>query len=200
MGNEGILQPLLLHQAPHFFFGTELVKGVINYKYKIYGRMLLLEDFYHYLFLLLVFTASAIYAGIERGFGHKGGNILTTLLVTIVALGNLLHSLKQWHSLWVEARTIGLRHYMRDYMKLIELFSYILVVFAFPLSLTIRKLRNSSNDDETPGKMPGNRTNITATSQDDNEDSEVVLGMMAVVAVLLWLKLLYYMQAFESTG
>lgn len=171
MGAEGILQPLLYQRVQHFIFGSDLVKGVVNYKFLVYARALLLEDLYHYLFLLVVFTGACLYAGYNRRFGWTLGPILTMVVVCLVGFGNLVHLVKQFYELWKHKEYAGVSYYLCDYMKWIEGSSYILVVFFVPIAMACL-----------------------------DEDSQLILGFMATASVLLWVKLLYYAQAFSSTG
>ena len=170
MGREGILQPLLFERVQHFIFGSDLVKGVINFKYENHARVLLLEDLYHYLFLRFVFTCSCVYAGYKRSFGKTGGPYMTIALVIVVGFGNLVRLLKQLYSLWEERQYAGISYYFCDYMKWIELFSYLVVVFFVPVTMMV------------------------------SAESDVLRGFMASASVLLWVKMLYYAQAFKSTG
>ena len=172
MSREGILQPLLFDRAPHSIFGSDLVMGVINFKFQTYARRLLLEDLFHYLVLLLVFTSCCIYTGYRRMFFHTDGSIASMILLVSVGTGNLIRLFKQFHTLWMERQYSGISYYLTDYMKWIEFSSYIVVVVFLPLA-SIRR---------------------------PDKESQLVIGFMATASVLLWVKLLYYAQAFKSTG
>ena len=146
--------------------------GVINFKFQTYARRLLLEDLFHYLILLISFTSCCIYTGYNRRFFDTNGSIASLILVVSVGTGNLIRLFKQFHTLWMERQYTGISYYMTDYMKWIEFSSYIVVVVFLPLA-SIRR---------------------------QGEESQLVIGFMATASVLLWVKLLYYAQAFKSTG
>ena len=146
--------------------------GVINFKFQTYARRLLLEDLFHYLILLISFTSCCNYTGYNRRFFDTNGSIASLILVVSVGTGNLIRLFKQFHTLWMERQYTGISYYMTDYMKWIEFSSYIVVVAFLPLASIWRH----------------------------GEESHLVIGFMATASVLLWVKLLYYAQAFKSTG
>lgn len=171
MRAEGILQSFLFHGAQHIVYGTDVIRGVINYKFKTYARALLLEDLVHYFLLLGLYTASCIYVGYTQGVEKNVGSVVTGSLVMIVGIGNFIRFLKQVHALWIERGWLGVFYYGRDYMKWIELISYVMVILFIPIAIWA-----------------------------SNFGSELVNGFMAVTLILIWVKLLYYAQAFEVTG
>lgn len=93
------------------------------------------------------------------------------VIIVVVGLGNFVKLLNQIRSLCEERQYNGIIYYMRDWMKLIELTSYIVVIISVPISLMAYK-----------------------------RPSTVLVGFMASASVLLWMKLLYYAQAFKATG
>eukprot|EP00210_Caulerpa_lentillifera_P003481 g3321.t1 len=182
IGCEGLVQPLLLQNAQHFVFSTDLVKSVINYKYFEYARSLLLEDLYHHLTLLFTFTGNCIVVGYqEKSHGcrsllssernESSGPIYTTVFATFVAFGSLIRLIMQVHTLWLEQGWSGLLYYAKNVQKWTELISCLLLVVAIPLVVIYCGF-----------------------------ESEAVASLMAVTSVLLWVKLLFYAQAFKSTG
>lgn len=172
LGCEGVLQSLLLEDTDHQIFGSEPVRGIINYKYESYGRSLILEDMYHYILLLIIFTTLCIWLGYKDS-ASPGLTRLFSLanISAIVALGFLIRFLKQVNALWFDRGFQGLRYYMTDVWKWFEFTSYVLVVVVIPITIDQR-----------------------------DSDSQLLDGLLATSSVLLWTKLLYYAQAFKSTG
>eukprot|EP00210_Caulerpa_lentillifera_P002852 g2726.t1 len=181
IGSEGLLQPLLVQNVEHFVFSTDLISAVINYKYFAYARSLLLEDLYHHLFLLLIFTGNCILVGQlkrdEKNNPDKNNRtespqlFFTAVLATLVAFGSFVRLAMQVHTMWLEQGWIGLLYYAKKAQKWIELVSCLLLVIVIPMLIK----RCGFGSDE-------------------------VAGVMAVASVLLWMKLLFYAQAFKSTG
>lgn len=181
IGSEGLLQPLLLHKAQHFVFSTDLMNAVINYKYFAYARSLLLEDLYHHLFLLFIFTSNCISVGKLNRTACDGsdnsskekesGLIFITVLATFVAFGSLVRLLMQVHTIWLEQGWNGLLYYANNVQKWIELVYCVLLVVVIPVLILYCGFA-----------------------------SDEVAAFMAVASVLLWMKLLFYAQAFKSTG
>lgn len=172
LGCEGVLQSLLLEDTDHQIFGSEPVRGIINYKYESYGRALILEDMYHYILLLILFTTLCILLG----YSDSASPGLTKFFSlanfsAIVALGFLIRFLKQVNALWFDRGCQGLRYYLTDVWKWCEFSSYVLVVLVIPITIDKR-----------------------------SADSQLLDGLLATTSVLLWTKLLYYAQAFKSTG
>eukprot|EP00210_Caulerpa_lentillifera_P003038 g2900.t1 len=172
LGSEGVLQSLLLEDTDHQIFGSEPVKGVINYKYETYGRSLILEDMYHYILLLILYTTLCIYLGYSYNSNPKlPSGISIANISALVALGFLIRFLKQLNALWHDRGFQGLLYYLTDIWKWFEISSYILVVLVIPITINERSVQ-----------------------------SELLDGILAIASVLLWTKFLYYAQAFKSTG
>eukprot|EP00210_Caulerpa_lentillifera_P002518 g2415.t1 len=179
IGMNGILRPLLFNRVPHHIFATWPIRCVVKYKWGLYGKRLVIEDFMHYSALLFFFTLFTLLIGflvnqdtqtaLSDKFYRNSTNLLLIISV-VLAVGSLIRKLLQIRELWSNKRWKGFFYWCYDYWNLLELCCYCFIVVIIPIAY-IREIR-----------------------------SRLLAGALACSCVLLWCKTLYYAQAFKSTG
>eukprot|EP00210_Caulerpa_lentillifera_P004721 g4505.t1 len=179
IGMNGIISPLLFNRTPHHVFATWPIRCVVKYKWKLYGKRLVIEDFVHYAFLLFFFTLytlliaflveNEITDSTDNGF-YRTRTSLVLIISVALALVSLIRKFLQIRQLWRNKKWIGVLYWWSDYWNVLELACYCLIVFLIPFAY---------------------RRSVT---------SRVLAGALACSCILLWCKTLYYAQAFKSTG
>ncbi|GMH33162.1 hypothetical protein BSKO_00996 [Bryopsis sp. KO-2023] len=182
MGSQGILQPLLLHNAPHNIYGFRPLQCVITLKWKMYAEKLLMEELVHYSILLVMYTTYSYLmgftmdnAGIVKVLRGETDSFPVAAAVVLLAnslitWGNLIREIKQICSLYRDAGRRGLLYWAISPWNWLEMVSYILLSIIIPIVHYV----------------PFN--------------SKFLTSLVAAESILVWSKMLYFAQAFKDTG
>lgn len=182
MGSDGILQQLLLHNAPYHIYGFLPLRAVISLKWKMYAEKLMIEDLLQYIALLFVYTTYSYLLGftedssgihdVIRGETSEFPIASAAFLLAGAALatGNLVRELKQISILRKDAPGRGLWYWIITPWNWLEVVSYLLLMIVIPV----------------------------VHFADLN--SRFLTSLVAAEAILVWSKMLYFAQAFKKTG
>lgn len=176
IGNRGILRDLLVGNSDRRAFQTMAIRVIIDYKWRLYGRHLLVSELGNYMLLLLFFT---VYGGLlgRRSEENVGGPMATEdvfmALSAVLALTNLLKEFNQLYYYMEEYKWAGLYFWVTSGWNWIELATYTILVFLLPISRLL------------PGVVLSGRG---------------ISDVVAMTMILLWWKVLFYARAFEAIG
>eukprot|EP00803_Ostreobium_quekettii_P000971 evm.model.scf_1652.1 EVM.evm.TU.scf_1652.1 scf_1652:9454-14514(+) len=188
IGKRGILRGLLLANVPPRLLSLTPIKCVIAYKWNTYAMELFLEEICHYSALLLFFTAYAVLLGRQGNFGPQAGDsenpsaldgkhaapTLAFLFLSVaMAIMNLIREAQQLITYAADYGFKGLWYWTNSHWNWVELVSYVLLVTVIP------------------------PTHLLA---DDDCDSNRLSVYVAVEVILLWWKVLFFLQVFEPTA
>lgn len=182
IGSDGILQQLLLNNAPNHIYGFLPLRCVICLKWKMYAEKLLIEDLLQYIALLFVYTtysyllgftedSSGLHTVIQGGTsGFPVASAAFLIASAVLAAGNLVREVKQVTMLRKDAPGRGLWYWAITPWNWLEMVSYLLVIIVIPVVHF--------------GEL----------------NDRFLTSLVATEAILVWSKMLYFAQAFKKTG
>ncbi|GMH40807.1 hypothetical protein BSKO_08711 [Bryopsis sp. KO-2023] len=180
IGFKGLLSPLLVGNSPSSAFSSPIVRYIINYKWQEYAKRLVVNEMLHYVVMLVMFTIYSIIMGTYNWptkrdmMRHWAGIVAIVLLIcsSFLALLNLLRELQQIRVHVTSSGWKGLMYYGDSAWNWTEIGTYILLVFVIP----VVQFKGSP------------------------QDNVMLSILLAIEAIFLWWKILYYMRAFKATG
>ncbi|CAD7698674.1 unnamed protein product [Ostreobium quekettii] len=186
VGMKGLLRPLLLAKnIPDAAFSSQLVHCIITYKWQAYALKMLLNDLVIYSVYVAFFTAYSLVLGHDRDTPEKLSDIISTDAIGLVQAGLLLPCaiLGGWNLSWEinQIRTnigdhgmSGLTYWLNSKWNILDFASSFATTFVIPI------------------------VHFKATEIRAGPEIESVL--VSVTAIVLYWKLLYYLQSFRQTG
>lgn len=168
IGKRGLIHNLLLRKVDDRVYATCTIKYVITYKWRTYGLNLLLEEFGHHAILLVMFTSYVFVVDRESTI-----DLVLLFLSVAMALMTMFREFQQLRTYWIDNGIKGLCHWFTSHWNLLELASYLLLIFVIPAL-----------------HLAGERGDARVRLDD----------VLAVEVILLWSRLLYYAEPFEATG
>ncbi|GMH36409.1 hypothetical protein BSKO_04277 [Bryopsis sp. KO-2023] len=218
IGKLGLLHPLAMkRRLRNNVFSSFVIKAIIHVKWKAYGRRLLIEEMWHYSLLWLCYTTYALTIGclwelLSFKELHTARSYDETYLVdpardrssdvrlnitadiflvsswVLAVLSLIRGSTKLWN-LWLTQGTRGLLYWSRSFWNWLELFAYMILIFAIaPLHFGIAE----TNVDRV--KKENFRVGESFTTQ------HRLTELVAIESILVSWKMLHFAQGFRLTA
>eukprot|EP00210_Caulerpa_lentillifera_P007770 g7414.t2 len=186
LGLNGIIRPLLMQEAPSHVFGASLLKWVVELKWKKIWKKRSRKSLYFYLVYMLIYSVYSIWIILSRT--HVGQDMVISVCLTILLLASVVFAFILLYQEYIQMKTYiqdgkklfrndpmwGLRKYWSSGWNIVEVASYIMVI------LVISSLHFA------------NLFNFDVWS--------LLSACIAIEAILIWIKVWYFAQAFEKTG
>ncbi|CAD7704847.1 unnamed protein product [Ostreobium quekettii] len=191
LGMDGLLRPLLVSNGiPDEAFSTPLVHSIIEFKWQAYAHKMVIKEATIYATYVALFTAYAAALGSDDenqvnfdedkvgpfiGEWHESQAVLL-ILSAIMGFLNFVVEVNQVVNDFKDGRRAhfnGVFYWAFSKWNLLELLSSIMTAFVIPA------------------------THFSATSESRDQRESV---MVAITAIVLWWKLLYFATPFRATG
>ncbi|CAD7704848.1 unnamed protein product [Ostreobium quekettii] len=190
VGMNGLLRHLLVSKGiPDQAFSTSLVQSIITFKWQAYAHKMVVKEAITYCIFVILFTAYAIVLGKDHdGSSLFGGSdnsdednddVTELILLAICALCALFNLKEEFHQLRTYVREgrehgfNGLGCWALSKWNALEIGSSIMVAFVLPAM------------------------QLTANTEERQQWQSVLVAMTAIT---VWWKLLYFATPFKATG
>lgn len=174
IGDKGIVRDLLLGNAGARAFSTLPVQVIIDYKWRLYARSLLLHELGMHLLLLTMFTLFGYFLGSQPEYEHpRLRDDICLFTCTILGFFSFVREFNQLHFYLTQYKINGVVFWLKSGWNWMEVTSYVILVILLPAN------RLSSEN-----ILTGRQTS----------------DFVAVTLIMLWWKVLCYARAFEPTG
>eukprot|EP00210_Caulerpa_lentillifera_P007751 g7397.t1 len=186
LGLNGIIRPLLMQEAPSHVFDSSLLKWVVEYKWNKIWKNRSWKSVVFYLVYMILYSVYGIWMTLARR--HLGHHVVLGVCLSVLLFASMVFASILLYLEYVQMRTYikdgkelfpedpmwGLRKYWSSGWNIVEVVSYIMVITVIP-SLHVANLLNL-------------------------DVWSILSACIAIEAILIWMKVWYFAQAFEKTG